>query len=380
MEQNYAGGGKMNKTSIGVIFGGRSGEHDVSLKSAASIMEAIDRKKYEIVPIGITREGRWIAGNNPWKALQEGCPEEDCFRAVPVTDPCNPGILLLEEEQGEMKTRHFIALEVVFPVLHGPFGEDGTVQGLLELCGLPYVGSGVAGSAAGMDKVLMKQLFLQNCLPVGEFVYFKHWDWLENPEAWKGRVKEEVSYPCFVKPANLGSSVGISKVYYEKDLGGALEEAFKYDEKVVVEANIPGREIECSVLGDEKVEASLPGEVVPCNDFYDYKAKYIDDRSELVIPAELSQDLKEKVQEYSISAFKALEASGLGRADFFVDEKSGRIIVNEINTLPGFTAISMYPKLWEATGVSYVELVERLIQLAVKRYRRKSRLSTEPPV
>ncbi len=370
----------MEKIKTGVLFGGCSGEHVVSLHSAQSIMKAIDKDKHEVIPVGITREGRWIAGGDPWKVLWENASPENCCKAVPAMDPLNPGILLIDEGRTDRIIREFISLDIVFPVLHGPYGEDGTVQGVLELSGIPYVGSGVMGSSAGMDKVIMKQLFTQNSVPVGPYLYFKRHGWEEDRGYWKIRVDKEIGYPCFVKPANLGSSVGISKVYSADQLEEAVIEAFNYDEKAVIEAHIGGKEVECSVLGDETASASTPGEIIPCNDFYDYRSKYIDDRSELIIPARLPSNLKEKVRQLSVSAFKAVEASGLARVDFFVDEEKEEVTINEINTMPGFTTISMYPKLWEASGIPYPELVERLIRLGIDRHKRKKTLSTAPPL
>ncbi len=365
----------MEKTKVGVIFGGRSGEHEVSLRSAASIINAIDTQNYEILPIKITRQGSWFGCYRAEELLEDREPGPQAFRVLWVTDPCHPGLLRTKtrdswivdqvvDQMVDQMVDQFIPLDVVFPVLHGPGGEDGTVQGLLELAGIPYVGSGVLSSALGMDKVAMKQVYRELGLPVGDYLHFKRTEWQGREETWVERIKEKLGWPCFVKPANLGSSVGISKVQTEQDLPAAVEDAFQYDTKVLVESFIRGREIECSVLGGEDPRASLPGEVIPCNEFYDYRAKYIDDRSELIIPAELPPHLVERIQELSIKAFKAIDASGLARVDFFVDRETSQVIINEINTMPGFTSISMYPKLWEVSGIPYPQLVEQLLELA----------------
>lgn len=358
----------MAKKKVGVIFGGRSGEHTVSLQSAASVMEAIDKVKYDLVPIGITQGGSWIVGKDPWTTLSENKPKTDCFRATVMTDPSNPGILAMKWSNNHWEIKDFISLDVIFPVLHGPFGEDGTLQGLLDMAGIPYVGSGVRGSAVGMDKVIMKQIFQQTGLPIGEYLSFKRHDWDGHEEYWKNQTEKKLGLPCFVKPANLGSSVGISKANSRDQLSEAVKEAFLHDEKVIVEALILGREIECSVLGSRAPQASLPGEVVPSNEFYDYRAKYIDNRSELIIPAHLPEHLISRVQELSVSSFKAIDGSGLARVDFFVDPENENVVVNEINTLPGFTSISMYPKLWEASGLSYRDLIDQLIQIAISNH------------
>jgi D-alanine-D-alanine ligase len=367
----------MHPKKAAVLFGGRSGEHVVSLRSAASIMEAINRERYQVIPVGIARDGRWLAGKNIWQILWEQRPLEEAARAVLLTDPRNPGLII--ENKGVSSTWEFQPLDVVFPVLHGPYGEDGTVQGLLELAGIPYVGSGVLASAVAMDKVIMKTLFEKNGIPVGDYIYFSRSDWGKQEPYWREETGRRLGYPCFVKPANLGSSVGITRVTDDAGLPEAVREALRYDDKVLIEAFIKGREIECSVLGDLEPRASRPGEIIPCNEFYDYRAKYIDDRSELVVPVELGSDLEEKVRELACRAFTAVEASGLARVDFFVDTDRGEIIVNEINTIPGFTSISMYPKLWEASGIGYRELVSRLMDLAVKRFQRRQGLLTAPP-
>ncbi len=367
----------MKRKKVAVVFGGRSGEHVVSLRSAASIMEAIDKEKYEIVPIGITREGSWLTGPDAWLALWENRPPREATSAVILTDPNRPGLLVQSAISPSEWMHH--PLDLVFPVLHGTYGEDGTIQGLFEMAGIPYVGSGVLASSVAMDKVIMKNLFKDNGLPVAPFIFFYRWDWTGNEHHWTGRVKEEIGLPCFVKPANLGSSVGITKVRTEDKLGAAVEEALLYDEKVIIETFLEGREIECSVLGDINPATSRPGEVVPCNEFYDYRAKYIDDRSELVIPVELGEKLEAMVRDYSAKAFKAVEASGLARVDFFVNTLTETVTLIEINTIPGFTSISMYPKLWEASGVRYDELVSKLLEFAESRFQRRRALMVSPP-
>lgn len=367
----------MKRKRVAVIFGGCSGEHVVSLRSAASIMEAIDRERYEIIPVGISREGTWLAGAEVWRTLWERLSLEGLPRAVPVTDPRRPG-LLIERKAGGTEWL-FEPLDLAFPVLHGPYGEDGTVQGLLELAGLPYVGSGVLSSAVAMDKVVMKILFREHGLPVAPFFSFYRRDWQERENYWCETAASRLGFPCFVKPANLGSSVGVTRVDSGTELPPAVREALQYDDKVVVEALIRGREVECSVLGDLEPRASRPGEIIPCNAFYDYRAKYIDDRSELIIPADLDPELEAEVRRLACAAFIAVEASGLARVDFFVDTDERSVVVNEINTMPGFTSISMYPKLWETTGIGYRELVDRLLNLAERRFNRRRALLTAPP-
>ncbi|NMD43758.1 MAG: D-alanine--D-alanine ligase [Firmicutes bacterium] len=367
----------MKRKKVAVIFGGRSGEHVVSLKSAQAIMENIDRERYQVIPVGISREGIWLTGERVWSLLREQGDLRGVPRAVMLTDPRRPGLLV--EREGSSAAWDFQPLDLIFPVLHGPFGEDGTVQGLFELSGLPYVGSGVLSSAAAMDKVVMKILFQQDDLPVGPYLYFDRRQWQERPDRLAERIFSEAGLPCFVKPANLGSSIGISKVKRAGELEPAVEEALHYDDKVIVEAALPGKEIECAVLGNLDPQSSRTGEIIACNEFYDYRAKYLDERSELIYPAELPSVLEKRVQELARRAFAAVEASGLARVDFFVDPESGTIFVNEINTMPGFTSISMYPKLWEVSGIGYRELVGRLLELAEERFARQSARLTAPP-
>ncbi len=367
----------MKRKRVAVIFGGRSGEHVVSLRSAASIMEAIDKDCFEVIPIGITREGAWLAGADAWLSLWENRPPREATPAVMLTDPTRPGLLV--QSSGSPDKWVHQPVDIVFPALHGTYGEDGTIQGLFEMSGIPYVGSGVLASSIAMDKVKMKIQFKEHGLPIAPFIHFYRWEWNNRKDKWEEQVRNKIGYPCFIKPANLGSSVGITKVQSNDELAVAVEEALLYDEKVIVESLIEGREVECSVLGDIEPLASRPGEVIPCNEFYDYRAKYIDDRSELVIPVELGSKLESIIRDYSIKAFQAVEASGLARVDFFVDSSTETATLLEINTIPGFTSISMYPKLWEASGISYDELLRQLLELAENRFQRRRELMVSPP-
>lgn len=371
------------KIRVGVIFGGRSGEHEVSLVSARSVMDALDKDKYEIIPLGITREGRWLTGADPLRTLQsmtgaaKPLIQEECTwqrstdaSQLPATLPASRELVPGADEKG------IPYVDVVFPVLHGPYGEDGTVQGLLELADIPYVGAGVLGSALAMDKAAMKAVFRAEGLPVAAALLVMRWDWEDNPTTVARRVEKEIGYPCFVKPANLGSSVGISKVHMPAEFASAMNLAARYDRKLLVERAINAREIECSVLGNDHPIASLPGEVVPKREFYDYVAKYEDEQTQLIIPADLTPQQVDRIQELAVRAFVALDCAGMARADFLVDRVSGEIYLNELNTIPGFTSVSMYPKLWEASGIPYPELLDRLVQLALERHSDKSRAST----
>ena len=387
----------MKKLRIGVLFGGRSGEHEVSLLSAASVLNAIDKGKYEVVPIGITKEGRWLTAEHA-EQLLTGKHERHLRAGDPET---TPGAALLEAGQAVLvppepvhrqgggivpfqtdaqvlarrASDRAINVDVIFPVLHGTFGEDGTIQGLLELADIPYVGAGVLGSAAGMDKDIMKSLFRAAGLPIVRHVTFVRSEWTANPKKVQKLVESKLKYPVFVKPANLGSSVGITKAHDRKQLPGCIEEAAKFDRKIIVEEGVgkkkKAREIECSVLGNDRPEASVPGEIVPIKEFYDYAAKYLDEGSELVIPAKLTKSETRKVQQLAVAAFQAVDCSGLARVDFLMDPATRKIYLNEINTMPGFTAISMYPKLWAASGLSYPDLIDRLIQLGLERHAEK---------
>ncbi|MBZ5627572.1 MAG: D-alanine--D-alanine ligase [Acidobacteriia bacterium] len=384
------------KIRVGVLFGGRSGEHEVSLLSAASVVESIDKRKYEVVPIGITKDGRWLTADHAERLLRGEHKEERHLRAG---DPeSTPGAALLAKGESVMvppvpgrelepfevdapqrrASDRAINVDIIFPVLHGTFGEDGTIQGLLELADIPYVGAGVLGSAAGMDKDVMKRLFKQAGLDMVKHVTVLRSQWEKDPKQVRREIEKALKYPVFVKPANLGSSVGISKVHDRGEIDGAMKEAAKFDRKIVVEQGVGGksgraREIECSVLGNDEPQASVAGEVVPAAEFYDYNAKYIDEGSKLIIPAKLTRAQQKKVQEMAVKAFLAVDCSGLARVDFLMDPKTDRIYVNEINTMPGFTSISMYPKLWAASGISYPDLIDRLIQLGLERFEEKKR-------
>jgi D-alanine-D-alanine ligase len=365
------------KLVIGLIFGGRSGEHEVSLMSARGVMEAINKERYEVLPIGITKEGRWLASGDPHQALSSG-ELTASNPAVLLAEPSCRGVMRLDEgdEQNRITAVELSQLDVAFPILHGPYGEDGTVQGLLELAGIPYVGAGVAASAVGMDKVLFKDVMRAHGLPVVPSVALKRREWEDHPDEVLARLENEIGYSCFVKPANLGSSVGITKAHSRRELTKALDIAAQFDRKILVEVAVDAREIELSVLGNDAPVASVPGEIVPSNEFYDYAAKYVDGESDLLIPAPIPTKTAELVQELAIKAYLAIDCAGMARVDFLLDRDTGRVFLNEVNTLPGFTPISMYPKLWEASGVSYAELIHRLIELALERFRDKSRSAT----
>ncbi len=357
----------MKKLRVGIIYGGRSGEHEVSVTSAGSIFKHIDRRQYEPVAIRIEKDGRWVVPDQPPLALT----------AAEVIHQAKASVLGSQTlVGGDPAVLDALKLDVVFPVLHGPYGEDGTIQGLLELANIPYVGAGVLASAAGMDKAVMKVLFAARGLPLCAWHGFVRPEW----ERDRARLLDEVralGFPMFVKPANLGSSVGISKVKVEADLVPAIETAFAFDRKVVVEAAVPNaREIECAVLGNDDPEASLPGEIIPSREFYDYEAKYLDDDSKSVIPADLDAAMVKIVQGLSRLAFRAIDAAGLARVDFLLARGTGEIVVNEINTMPGFTSISMYAKMWEASGLTYAALVDRLIQYGLARHAEKQKLKT----
>src|SRR4029077_1629628 len=391
----------MEKVRVGVLFGGRSGEHEVSLLSAASVVNAIDKNKYEVVPIGITKDGRWLTaaaaeallqGKRPdeSKHLRAGDPDATPGAAVLASgeavvvppEPAHPASRSLTPFQSDATTLRRAAdrainVDVIFPVLHGTFGEAGTIQGLLELADIPYVGAGVLGSAAGMDKDIMKSLFRAAGLPIVKHVTILRSDWASAPKQIQKLVESELKYPVFVKPANLGSSVGISKAHARKELAPAIEKAAQFDRKIVIEQGVgrrqKAREIECSVLGNDRPEASVPGEIVPSTEFYDYNAKYLDEGSPLIIPAKLSRAEGKRVQELAIGGFKAVDCAGLARVDFLMDPKTRKIYLNEVNTMPGFTSISMYPKLWAASGLSYPKLIERLITLGLERHAEKKK-------
>ena len=388
----------MRKLRVGVLFGGRSGEHEVSLLSAASVLNAIDKGKYDVVPIGITKEGQWVIAAHAERLLQgekaleprhlrAGDPQRTAAAAVlakgkgvvvpPIPSHDHCALVPFENATPQVDAAsNAIDVDIIFPVLHGTFGEDGTIQGLLELADIPYVGPGVLGSAAGMDKDVMKRLFRDAGLPIVKHVTVLRSTWREQPKKVRKLIESSLQYPLLVKPANLGSSVGISKVHDSSELAAALDEAAHFDRKLVIEQGVGGknakaREIECSVLGNDDSIASLPGEIVPIKEFYDYDAKYLIEGSRSIIPADLPKAKLNEVQKLAVRAFEAVDCAGLARVDFLMDPRSGKMYVNEINTMPGFTSISMYPKLWEASGLPYSELIDRLIQLGLERYREK---------
>jgi D-alanine-D-alanine ligase len=352
---------------IGVLFGGRSGEHEVSLASAASVIRALDPEKYEAVPIGISKDGRWLVGTGAQKTLPEVL--RSGRRVVLPPDPSVAALVPLGDSPGQAGLR----VDVIFPVLHGTFGEDGTVQGLLEMAGLPYVGAGVLASAVGMDKDVQKRLFREAGLPIVEFLCVSRSAWERDPKSAERQILKKFRLPLFVKPATLGSSVGMTKVRSRRELPVAMNVAAEFALKILIERAVRGREIEVAVLGNEDARASVPGEVIPHREFYDYTAKYLEEGTKLVIPAKLTRAQVRKLQDFAVRAFKAVECSGMARVDFFLEKRAGRIFLNEINTIPGFTSISMYPKMWEASGIAYRELIDRLIQLALDQHREKAR-------
>ena len=352
---------------VGILFGGRSGEHEVSLASAASVIRALDPEKYEAVPIGIAKDGRWLVGTNAQKMLPEILKTGE--RVVLPPDPSAAALVPLSPSAGQPST----LVDVVFPVLHGTFGEDGTVQGLLELAGLPYVGAGVLASAVGMDKDVQKRLFAEAGLPIVPFLAVRRPEWEREPAKIVREVKKKFRFPVFVKPATLGSSVGMTRVNSPHQLRAAIDLAAEYAMKILVERCVNAREIEVAVLGNDDVKASIPGEIIPHREFYDYTAKYLEEGTRLVIPAPLTKKQTATFQEYAVRAFRAIDGTGMSRCDFFLDRANGKIHVNELNTIPGFTSISMYPKMWEASGLPYSQLISRLIELALELHREKQR-------
>jgi D-alanine-D-alanine ligase len=397
----------ISKLRVGILFGGRSGEHEVSLLSAASVLNAIDKTKYEVVPIGITKDGRWLTAEHAERllkgekhagegagatstSLRAGDPEATPGAALLATGasvvvPPEParreaGLTPFQTDAATLRraSDRAINVDVIFPVLHGTFGEDGTIQGLLELADIAYVGAGVLGSSAGMDKGVMKSLFRAAGLPMVKHVSLLRGEFERAPKKVEKLVESKLKYPVFVKPANLGSSVGISKAHDRRELGSAIAEAAKFDRKIVIEEGVGGkkgkaREIEVAVLGNDHPQASVAGEIIPCKEFYDYDAKYLVEGSEAVIPAKITKAEMKTVQRLAIAAFQAVDCTGLARVDFLMDPKSRKIFVNEINTMPGFTAISMYPKMWAASDLSYPDLIDRLIQLGIERHKDKKR-------
>lgn len=353
------------KKRLGLLYGGKSAEHKVSLQTALAVINALDYEKFDIHPIYITENGEWIKG-----PLLNGKVETVAALQFSQGEALPPTALAPTLFQAD---NHKGSFDIIFPLLHGPNGEDGTVQGLLELLNLPYVGNGVLASSAGMDKVIMKNIFAQAGLPQVKYVWFIRSEWEAEQEASYKRVEEEIGYPCFVKPANLGSSVGISKCTNRDQLADACKEAFQFDRKIIIEEGVTAREVELGVLGNDEPKCSVAGEIIPKVEFYDYKAKYEDGNTALVIPAEIKQEEYELLEDLAIRAFKSLDCSGLVRADFFLT-KDGKAYINEVNTMPGFTPFSMFPLLWKHTGVDYPQLIERLVDLGLERYLEKQKI------
>jgi len=368
---------------IGVVFGGRSGEHEVSLRSAESVMAALDPQKYQVIPIGITKQGQWLVGGDPLKLLQEAADLEAARLSSGKAPTSDGEVLDTSSRDGRLipviryPGTHLPRLDVIFPVLHGTYGEDGTIQGLLEMANVPYVGAGVLASAVGMDKVVQKQLFRQHGLPVVKSVAVKRREWEAMPEETIRLVEHNVAYPVFVKPANLGSSVGISKARDRGELTAALDLAAQYDRKLLVEEAVPQpREIECSVLGNDDPITSVCGEIRPKREFYDYIAKYADENTELIVPAEIPEEVAAQIRDMARQAFLILDCAGMARVDFLATRDLSKVYLSEVNTIPGFTSVSMYARLFAETGISYRELLDRLITLALERHADKSRTKT----
>lgn len=360
-----------NKRRVGIVFGGQSGEHEVSLKSARAVMNALDPAKYEVVPIGIQRDGRWVMGGDPLLTLEQQADPKMLGHAP------QPGIstsTAVTTTEGQLPSgTRLNSVDVIVPVLHGPFGEDGTIQGVFELANVPYVGCGVLAASVGMDKAVMKAVFAAAGLPQVAWQLVLRHEWQHAPDGIYERLEAALPYPMFVKPANLGSSVGISKVSDRAELAAGMAEAASYDRRIVVEQGINAREIEVAVLGNDELRASVPGEVIPDNDFYDYADKYLEGRTRFAIPADLDAATSEHLRDMALIAFKAIDGAGLARIDFFVERGSGAVYINEVNTFPGFTTMSQYPKLWEATGLPYADMLDQLIELAIQRFHERKR-------
>lgn len=365
------------KIRIGLIFGGRSGEHEVSLSSAESVIANIDKTKYEVVPIAINKAGTWLLGVEPARMIEAQKHASEPEQTTAVTFTGDPGLRRLipvngnEEQIGDQG-----AIDVILPVMHGTSGEDGALQGLLEMANIPYVGCGILGSALGMDKEKMKMIFEQAGLPVGPYLVYRRNQWERDPASIMNAVEEKIGYPCFVKPVNLGSSVGVNKAHDRAELEHAIHVAAEYDRKIIIEQNINCREFECAVLGNDEPIVSVMGEAIPSNEFYDYRAKYIDGKSQVIIPAQIPPEVSQEMRRQALIAFTSLDLSGLSRVDFFLEKETNKIYINEVNTLPGFTKVSMYPMLWEASGISYPELIDRLIELALERHADRQRNRT----
>ena len=370
------------KLRVGIIFGGRSGEHEVSLASARSVIANLDKNRYEVVPIGITKDGSWQLGTDPTSLLaasqgvQLEAGKEMDKNSTAVTLTGDPSLRRLIPVHSGEQLRDNGELDVIFPVLHGTYGEDGALQGLLEMADVPYVGCGVLGAALGMDKEKMKMIFQNIGLPIIDYLVYRRNVWERAPASILDAVEQRLGYPVFVKPANLGSSVGINKAHTRNELEHAIQVAAEYDRKIVIERGINCRELECAVLGNDEPIVSVIGEIIASNEFYDYKAKYIDNKSQNIIPAQLPQATAEEIRRQAVQAFLALDLSGLSRVDFFLEKETNQVYINEVNTLPGFTKISMYPKLWQASGLPYPELLTRLIELAIERHADRQRNRT----
>jgi D-alanine-D-alanine ligase len=356
---------KKKRLRVGVLFGGRSGEHEVSLVSAASVIRGLDPDKYEPVPIGITKDGHWLVGEGAAKLLPDIL--KSGRRVMLTADPTEAAIVPLDRGAGAQR------FDVIFPVMHGTFGEDGTIQGMLELADIPFVGAGVLGSAIGMDKDVSKRLCQAAGIPVVPWTTVHRWRWEKEPGEVQAEIEAKFPYPLFVKPATLGSSVGMTKVHNSEELAPALNLACEFGMKILVEKAVSAREIEVSVLGNHDPQASVPGEIVPHREFYDYTAKYLEDGTQLLIPADLKPAQTKKIQGLAVEAFRVLELSGMARVDFFLEKKGSKLYLNEVNTIPGFTSISMYPKMWEASGISFRELIDKLIELALEMHHEKAR-------
>lgn len=358
----------MKKLRVAVLFGGRSGEHDVSLMSARSVLSVLDAERYEVTQVGITLDGNWLTGPNALDTFEKG-NSQDLERVVPPTEPAHQSLYVTRSTKIGEKLETLTGVDVFFPVLHGPFGEDGTLQGLFELADVAYVGAGVVGSSVGMDKGVFKDVMRAHGIPIVESMLVLRAELEKDINAVIEKAERELGgYPLFAKPANLGSSVGISKCNSRSDLSEGLMEAARYDRRLVIEGGVTnGREIEVSVLGNEDPQTSVCGEVLPSREFYSYESKYVDGTSGLVIPAQLPAGVSDQIRDYAVRAYKAVDCAGMARADFFVEKDTNKIFLNELNTIPGFTSISMYPKLWQASGLSHAQLVDRLIELALER-------------
>lgn len=374
------------KLRVGVIFGGRSGEHEISIRSACSVIEFLDKQKYEVIPIAITQTGKWLSPSESVQLLSEtvqkkistAIKQSEKHDVAIIGDPSKQGLIALKKSGSEKESSR--GIDVLFPVLHGTYGEDGTIQGLFDMASVPYVGCGVLASSCGMDKVTMKALFKEAGLPICRYVWFLRKEWETSPVKVLSKIKKELEFPCFVKPANLGSSVGVSKATDRKSLVDAIELAAKYDRKIIVEEGIDGREIECAVIGNDEPQASLPGEYIILDEskkFLDFEEKYQGTgNNTFVVPSPISKALIKKIQKFSVTAFKAIDGSGLARVDFFLDKQKNQLLLNEVNTLPGLTDVSGYPKMWDATGKPFNIVLDELIELAFERHKDKSKNTT----